>query len=434
MKNKYVYIITFVALASILLLQGIWLYNSYRILGTEFEKNISSFFIHTLETKTVLQIADPSRAKEREGKRLHDVHPLSDRYTINRAFQDYLYEDGYSIFSLGKVDSIFYEKIKETYSDLERNFILTDSLGNIIQGKKTISSRFNYEETIQLRNIDPEYITLIVSSPYKIILGKMLLLLIGSFLLAIFIVWGLISQIKLIRSQNKIADIRQDFTNSMIHNMKNPITSIRMGVNSLKSGKIDDKPEMKDNFYSIITKESEHLLSLVNGILEIARFEEQRVILSKKQINLSGLLGSIMDGYTSNSAKKVNFKIELNGVENIYADIHYIHEAFNNLIDNAIKYSKENEDAEISITSHYKDNHTQIVFRDNGIGISVEDQKKIFQKFERAMAVIKSQYRKSGFGLGLNFVYQVIKAHDGTIEVNSRLNEYSEFVISLPNV
>jgi len=432
MKNKYVYIITFVALASILLLQGIWLYNSYRILGTEFEKNLSATFISSLQKEAMLRIDDPLRKGKWKNQEIRGVVPQNDNYTNNRALQDYLYYEDYPL-SLEKLDSILKEDIVGSFINLDFSTFITDSLGNIIQGEKTISSRFNYKETIQLRNIDPEYITLIVSTPYKIIMGKMLLLLIGSFIFAIFIVWGLISQIKLIRSQNKIAAIRQDFTHSMIHNMKNPITSIRMGVNSLKSGKIDDKPEMKDNFYSIITKESEHLLSLVNGILEIARFEEQRVILSKKQINLSGLLGSIMDGYTSNSAKKVNFKIELNGVENIYADIHYIHEAFNNLIDNAIKYSKENEDAEISITSHYKDNHTQIVFRDNGIGISVEDQKKIFQKFERAMAVIKSQYRKSGFGLGLNFVYQVIKAHDGTIEVNSRLNEYSEFIISLPN-
>ena len=139
-----------------------------------------------------------------------------------------------------------------------------------------------------------------------------------------------------------------------------------------------------------------------------------------------------MARYQSGTSKKIHYAAALNDTETIYADLHYMGEAFGNLIDNAIKYAKANEDVEISITGIRIDKYTQIIFKDNGIGISEKDQKKIFQKFERASSVMKNQPEISGFGLGLYFVFQVIKAHDGTMELSSRPGSYSEFIINLP--
>ncbi|MCL1937239.1 MAG: HAMP domain-containing histidine kinase [Candidatus Azobacteroides sp.] len=333
------------------------------------------------------------------------------------------------------MDSIFNEEVKYSMEHLDYSLSITDSLNHQIAFVKHgphPNEHFAYKETIRLRDIAPEYIHLIISSPYKVIFGKMLLMLIGSIILAVLIICGLIVQIKIINRQNRIAELRQDFTHAMIHDMKNPITSILMGISSLKSGKIDDKPQVKEHYYKIITQEGERILGLANKILEIAQFEGQRVALAKQQINLSDLIGSLAEKYTLNATKKIYFHIELSKVEYIFADLHYIQEAFSNLIDNAIKYSKEDEDAEIYITGFLKDHQTQIIFKDNGIGISAKDQKIIFQKFERALSVIKSHNKISGFGLGLNFVFQVVKAHGGTIAVNSRLGSGSEFIINLP--
>ena len=273
--------------------------------------------------------------------------------------------------------------------------------------------------------------TLIIASPYKIIFKKMFLLLFGSFIAAGFVVYGLILQVRIINKQDKMAKFRQDFTHAMIHDMKNPVTSILMGVNSLRSGKFDNKPQVKERYYSIITQEGEHILKLANKVLEIAHFEEQQVVLYKEQINLPDLLENLKEKYSSSTSKKVFFHFDLNGVETVYADRHYIYEVFDNLIDNAIKYSKENEDVNITITGFHQGGDIQLIVKDMGIGISEKDQKKIFQKFERSIAVTKNQHEISGFGLGLNFVYQVIQAHDGMIKVNSRLGSYSEFIINL---
>jgi two-component system phosphate regulon sensor histidine kinase PhoR len=176
-----------------------------------------------------------------------------------------------------------------------------------------------------------------------------------------------------------------------------------------------------------------HILSLVNEVLNIAQFEDDKVTLLKQHIILSDLLGSLKDKYIEITTKPVRFNINTQEADTIYADLHYISEAINNIIDNAIKYSKENQDAEINVSSSLKGNYIQIVFRDNGIGISEKDQQRIFDKFERSMSVIENKNKVSGFGLGLNFVYQVIKAHKGTIRANSKLGSFSEFIINLPN-
>jgi two-component system phosphate regulon sensor histidine kinase PhoR len=434
MKNKYVYLITFVALVSILFLQGIWLYNSYSLLEAEFKKDISNIFIHSVMAEGLLRVDDP--AFKPTDRVIRGFKAKNDDYTNNKALHDWLYEEKSPPILLVNVDSIFNDGIKKDFENMNYSFLITDSLGNqaaFLNHRQTkLNERFPYKETIQLRNIAPEYITLTIASPYKIIFGKMILMLIASAILAIIVIYGLILQINTIRKQKKIAQYRQDFTHAMIHDMKNPITTILLGINSLKIGKKDDKPQQKEQYYAIISRAGNHILKLVNEVLKIAQFEGDKIMLSKQQIDLSDLLGSLKEKYIANTAKTVNFDIELNNVENIYADLHYIHEAFDNLLENAIKYSKPNEEVDIKISSNFDGNNTQIIFKDKGIGIPEKDQKKIFQKFERSMSVINSKNKISGFGLGLNFVYQVIKAHSGSIKVNSRWGSYSEFIINIP--
>jgi len=436
MKNKYIRIVTFTALASILVLQGYWLYSTYKQVEIEFKKNIGNIFITSVENEVYLRLDDPAKKGKWKQKEVWGFQPKNDRYVNNSAFQDYLYQEDYPL-SLENLDSIFKIEIKKNYIHLDYSFSVTDSLGKqtafICNVSKPINRHFAYKETIQLRNKNPNNITLVIASPYKIIFGKMLLMLIGSVVVVVFIMYSLIWQIVIINRQNTIAKHRQDFTHSMIHDLKNPISAIVSGINVLKSGKFDDKPEMKERLYSYITKDSERILRLVNKVLEVANLENGKAIISKTPVNLPDLITGLTDKYQSNSTKPVHFHIELNGIETIYADRHYIYEAFDNLIENAVKYSKENVDADITITGMQKENEIQLNFKDLGIGIPEKDQKKIFQKFERSMAVISSKNKISGFGLGLNFVYQVIQAHGGTINVISRLGSYSEFIINLPD-
>ncbi|MDR2622545.1 MAG: HAMP domain-containing histidine kinase [Dysgonamonadaceae bacterium] len=434
MKKNYVKIITGIALISILLLQGIWLYNTYNLLEVEFKENVSKSFLGAIEQESFMRSNSPFRKKDPQRKTI-EGYSISDNdaYTNNRALQDFLYSYFDHPISLEQIDSIFKEQTQKEYKSLDYSLLITDSLGIrtaiINHGRKKFNGHLDYKETIQLRNIAPEYISLTVFSPYKVVFGKMLLMLTGSLVLAVIVIYGLTLQIKIIARQKRTAELRQDFTHAMIHDIKNPLTTILMGVDNLKSGKIDDKPQIKEQYYRIMEKEGKHILSITNKILTIAQLEGDKLRLSKQPVDISGLINSLTEKYLLNTTKEIRFHTELNGIENIYADYGYIYESFDNIIDNAVKYSKEQ--VNIDITCFKTNNYIEIKFRDNGIGIPVRDQKKIFEKFERASAVRKKQ-KISGFGLGLNYVYRVVVAHGGEIKVESAPGKYSEFTIYLP--
>ena len=137
----------------------------------------------------------------------------------------------------------------------------------------------------------------------------------------------------------------------------------------------------------------------------------------------------LSEKFKAKSPKPVTFKFDLKA-ESIYADAEYIEEVFCNMIDNSIKYSKDSVDIKISSSENSK--YSIIKIYDNGLGMNEDDQLKIFNKYERAYAGRKKKTYASGFGLGLNFVQQVIEAHKGKIIVNSVEGEFTEFIIYLP--
>ena len=217
----------------------------------------------------------------------------------------------------------------------------------------------------------------------------------------------------------------------MIHDMKNPISSILMGLKVLRSGKVDDKPEKREKYFEILETESQHLLALANKVLTISKLEHGQLLLDKNWIELRSILEALADTFTAKTDKPISFRLDL-AEAGVYADEEYLKEALSNLIDNAIKYSKDTVDIQISSCLH--NNYTQIKVRDNGIGIPLAAQRTIFDKFERVVSKSSDDKAKkiSGFGLGLNYVMNVARAHGGYVSVESREGKYSEFTVSLP--
>ena len=267
-------------------------------------------------------------------------------------------------------------------------------------------------------------------NPNNLFFGKMGLLLISTTILLIFVVFCIIYQVKIISKINKISQIREDFSYAMVHDMKTPLSTIMMVQDMLESGRLDSKPEIKNKYMSIAKSETDHLFALTNKILTISKLESHKLEMNKTEVELTPIIEKLTEKFKAKVQKPVNFIISLQA-KTAYADNDYLGEVLSNLIDNAIKYSKES--VEINITAEESERYTILKVRDNGLGISEADQKIIFQKYERAAAAKRSRRNgASGFGLGLNFVDQVIKAHDGRIFVNSTEGEFTEFTIYLP--
>lgn len=229
---------------------------------------------------------------------------------------------------------------------------------------------------------------------------------------------------------NKISRIREDFSYALIHDMKNPLSTIFTTLNFLHTGRLDDKPEKREKYFRIAEGEVDHLLTLTNKVLTVSKLEQHKLDMQKEKIELPPMIDKLVDKFTAKADKPIRFIKDLQATE-VYADAEYLEEVLDNLIDNAVKYSKES--VEITLSSSCNGRHTFLRVHDNGIGISDKDQKVIFNKYERGAAGRRKRKQgASGFGLGLNFVQQVVEAHGGNIFVNSIEGEFTEFVISLP--
>ena len=316
---------------------------------------------------------------------------------------------------------------------LDRNFTIleVDKKGKALRCSNDLITPGSLKTRVfSIRRDQSRGIQLALNNPYPTLARRLSPLFLASAIILILFGAILIRLLRYLDEQKMMADLRNDFSYAMVHDMKSPLSSIIMGARFLHSGKVDDKPEIKEKYFSIIEDEANHLLALVNKLLTISKLENKKLILNKQDINLESIIDDIVEKAKTKTDKPLDFTVDLL-TKHVLADEQYLKEAISNLIDNAIKYSKD--DINISITTQNSDKYVLLKVRDNGIGISKEDQRIIFDKFGRA--AIHEQNRKggvSGFGLGLNYVDQVMQAHGGKVTVSSEKDQYAEFTLFIP--
>ena len=306
-----------------------------------------------------------------------------------------------------------------------------DLAGKVLrQNNDRYSSWSLKTKPVSIRRDQSRAIQLALNNPYPELATKLSpLFLISAIILGFFAII-IIQLLRFITEQERMAELRNDFSYAMVHDMKSPLSSIIMGAHFLHSGKVDDKPQIKEKYYSIIEDEAEHLLALVNKLLTISKLENKKLILNKWDIYIEPIIDDLVEKAKTKTGKPIEIVTDLR-VKNVLADEQYLTEAIANLIDNAIKYSKD--EIQMKISTIDTDKYVLLKVRDNGIGITKEEQQIIFDKFGRA--AIHEKNRKggvSGFGLGLNYVDQVMQAHGGKVTVSSEKDKYSEFTLYIP--
>ena len=332
------------------------------------------------------------------------------------------------------LDSLFTEALAKEDYHAELVCQVVDSLGNMLQQEAdgAVMPSFRTVETkpIFINEEHTKAVQAVIVNPYWIAFRQMGVMLVATALLILFVAGCIVRQVQIIIKQNKIARIRQDFTYAMIHDMKTPISTISMAGHTLESGILDNKPELRKQYFSILNEESAHLLSLSEKILTIAKLEQSRLKLVRSEVDLPKLFDELVKKFKVKAEKKVTFEVSCPSLPPFLADEEYLKEAISNLIDNSLKYS--NEEVQIRLSAEVGKGVVYIKVWDNGWGIPLKQQKRIFEKFERGGLEYKKGKKVSGFGLGLNYVYRVITAMNGTVEVNSVEGAYSEFTLSLP--
>ena len=232
--------------------------------------------------------------------------------------------------------------------------------------------------------------------------------------------------------QKKLSEIKNDFINNMTHEFKTPLATISLAVDAMKNDKVISDKEKLSYFSSIIKEENQRMNRQVETILKAALLERQEVNLMLKPTHVHEVIKDIADNFILQLNDK-NGRVEMDleaPNDLIEADEVHFPNLINNLIDNSVKYSKENVPPEIKISTAANGKNMTIKLEDNGIGMAKETVKRIFEKFYRAHT--GNVHNVKGFGLGLSYVKTMVDAHGGHIRVDSTPGKGSIFTLELP--
>ncbi len=321
---------------------------------------------------------------------------------------------------------------------------------NTITGKQMLTDNFYklYEDSANNENhviplippsgsdyenlVNEELLTIIVPNQKQIIWKEMFWFIIGAILFTLIITTAFFITIRTLLKQKKLSEIKSDFINNMTHEFKTPLATISLAVDALKNDKVKGNEEKTSYFTNIIKEENKRMNKQVETILQAALLDKQEVQLNLKKLSAHDLITSALNNITLQvEEKQGSLDVQFNAEKNmILADEVHFTNLINNLLDNAVKYSKEN--LAIKLTTTTNGNNLKIKIEDNGIGMNKETVNRIFEKFYRAHT--GNVHNVKGFGLGLSYVKTMVDAHHGTIKADSVLGKGSNFVITIPLV
>ena len=257
--------------------------------------------------------------------------------------------------------------------------------------------------------------------------NNMLFLIFTLFVLTV----GIIIIIRNIQNALRVAQLKSDFVSNVSHEIRTPLSLIKMYAETLMLNRLSNE-ERKAQYYKVIYQESGRLTHLVNNILDFSRIEANRKVYNFELIDFNKLVEKIHQSYEHTfTEKQVNCTLNLSpDSAKINADPHAIEEAISNLIENAIKYSIEV--IEINMSTNIENGLISCLVKDNGMGIPKSEIDKIFDKFYRVENALTQSTK--GTGMGLSLVKHIMDAHDGKVEVHSKTNVGSTFILSFPIV
>lgn len=276
----------------------------------------------------------------------------------------------------------------------------------------------------------PNFLFLHFPDVQQYVLNSMWPMLIASFVFTFIIIFGFTYTIQTIFRQKKLSDIKSDFINNMTHEFKTPIATISLAIDSIKNPKVLGDSKKLDYFTNVIRSENKRMNSQVENVLQMAQIEKGELKLNLEDINMHDVILKAAERMMVQvESREGKIDLQLNSTQPIIkGDYIHLTNIITNLLDNANKYSASKP--EITVTTVNALNGINIIVEDKGMGMTVDTQKKIFEKFYRVTS--GNIHDIKGFGLGLSYVKAIIEQHKGNIEVKSIVNEGSTFSIFVP--
>ena len=480
-RIKTLYVVTIIAIIAFLGMQVYWLYGRYECSLLEYEHH----------TETVISDAIVEYNKERDKKRTCDINTsysmshgvdstgnTSRKVTVSSSFngrkllgideERNLTDE--EIERLAEIVSDSLQRIEERKISTDastapsdgaawaamRNFELEVQSPFTVQGLDSLLQKANIKAEISLTTTDsimwkpamhghksfvnPHFQ---IISPYSELEHKVVLIdckiptadvvremgwtLVLAFVLSIFLILCLIWQITTIVKLSRLDKMRNSFITTMIHELKRPISTLKMCISGLDNKQMANNAEIQMELLSETRMALDNLSAYFSKLRDITFNNVEQIPLNIQSVNLHDIFDIVTDSTVRPSGKEVVIHNEISSEVVVSADCSHLYNIFNNLVENAIKYSGDS--VEIRVSASVEKGDTELRISDTGNGIPSGDLKHIFQRFYRGKASVGEQ---PGMGLGLAYVKLLVDAHGGEISVESTEGQGTSFTIKFP--
>lgn len=437
MKKTFPVIVILITLSllGLFIIQSSWLNNLLEIRNTEFKSKVDNVAVRVANQLN-------GSAKSTQSLRL----PKRGGLTFNSDFHLHVLKPPTidQRFSVQDIHTMIRRELdSEGIKDINFEFAIVSPTEDIEMSTRNFSKEY-WDTIVNRRHYMPiipesgsdfegissvESIIIVVPDFKKQVWASLKWELIGAAVFMLIIIAAFYVTIRSLLNQKKLSEIKSDFINNMTHEFKTPLATISLAVDAIRNDKVQADPTKMKYFSGIIKEENIRMNKHVETILQAALMEKQELKLNIEPLHVHEVIQHALDNHQLQLQDKEGVvELYLNAANDlIEADEVHFTNMVSNLIDNAIKYSKDKP--VIRITTHSTAKNILIRVEDNGIGMNKESLKRIFEKFYRAHT--GNLHNVKGFGLGMSYVKTVIDAHKGKIKVDSTLGKGSSFTLEL---
>jgi two-component system, OmpR family, phosphate regulon sensor histidine kinase PhoR len=352
---------------------------------------------------------------------VEEVRKKIEKEFVRRNLKDVKFEFGIATFDntgntkFEKMSGNFIQIFEDTTHNFHANFEI-----NALSGTAGENLSVNEALFVSIPNIKK---LVLKSLRWRIVIS-------GFFTLVILAAFYL--TVRTMLRQKKLGEIKNDFINNMTHEFKTPIATISLAVDAMRNEKVINDKEKLGYFSGIIKEENQRMNRQVETILKASQLEKQEVDLTLKTVQVHDIIHDVVDNFVLQlEDKKGSVELQLNASNDlINGDEVHLSNLVNNLMDNAVKYAKENVPPVIKLSTSSNGKYFTMRIEDNGIGMNRDTVKRIFERFYRAHT--GNVHNVKGFGLGLSYVKTMVEAHGGDIKAESTLGKGSTFIVDFP--
>jgi two-component system phosphate regulon sensor histidine kinase PhoR len=330
------------------------------------------------------------------------------------------------------------------YSDDQETYVLKDGqiLADQILGNTSPQARFAnldnspygvplFDDEIDAQKQSSGRLHIFFPDHTQVVWSTLLPSFLGTFLFAAIILACFGYTIWVIFDQKRLSEMKTDFINNMTHEFKTPIATISLAADSITSPRISGDPDKVARFANIIKQENKRMNNQVERVLQVAQIDRRESKLRLTAVDLHEVIRRAVENISLQVEPRQGTAKAALEAQNpiIEGDLTHVSNMINNLLDNANKYSPEAP--QITVHTRDADEGVEVIISDQGLGLSKEARKRIFDKFYRVHT--GDVHDVKGFGLGLSYVRAMIEKHHGRIDVHSELGVGSDFILYFPS-